>query len=301
MDNNILVIGSINMDLVINTDEIPNVGETVLGNNIIQNPGGKGANQGVAIAKLGKNVNFLGMVGQDVFGKESLESMEKSGINIGNIKRIDDSTGIAVITVDKDGNNNIIAVLGANNKVDDNYLEENIDIFKDSEIVVFQLEIPINTVKYGLEIAKKLGKVTVLNPAPAAELDDDILKNVDILIPNEHELKRITKMDISDKDSIVNASKSLIDKGISEVIVTLGEKGVMHINKDKYKSYSSYNVKVVDTTAAGDSFIGGFVSSYIEDKDINRAIDIGQKTAALCIQKPGAQPAMPIREEVEKF
>lgn len=301
MNNRVLVIGSINMDLVVNTDEIPGVGETVLGKSLFQNPGGKGANQAVAISKLGGKVSFLGMVGKDIFGEQSLESMKGAGVNTENIKKVDVSTGIAIINVDNGGNNNIIVIPGANDRVDINYLEGNIDIFKASDIVVFQLEIPLDTVKYGLEIAKELGKTTVLNPAPAAELDDDILKNVDILIPNEHELKRITKMEISDKASIVKASSLLIDKGVERVIVTLGESGVFYMDKIKYKSFPSYSVEVVDTTAAGDSFIGGFVYSYIEDKSIEKAIEIGQKTAALCIQKVGAQNAMPIKEEIEKF
>ncbi len=223
MDNTALVVGSINMDLVVSTEEIPGLGETVLGNSITENPGGKGANQGVAISKLGKRVNFLGM------------------------------------------------------------------------------EIPLESVKFGLELAKKLGKITVLNPAPAADLDDDILKNVDILIPNEHELKRISKMEVVDEGSSVKAARLLIEKGVKKVIVTLGANGVLYVDENQYKLFPSYNVEVVDTTAAGDSFIGGFVSSYMVEKNVEAAIERGQKTAALCIQRLGAQNAMPTRQEVEGF
>ncbi|NLX62704.1 MAG: ribokinase [Tissierellia bacterium] len=301
MDNTALVVGSINMDLVVSTEEIPGLGETVLGNSITENPGGKGANQGVAISKLGKRVNFLGMVGKDGLGHRALKSMEAAGVVVDHIKRIDGTTGIAIINVDKAGNNNIIVIPGANEKVDRNYLEENIDVFKASDIVIFQLEIPLESVKFGLELAKKLGKITVLNPAPAADLDDDILKNVDILIPNEHELKRISKMEVVDEGSSVKAARLLIEKGVKKVIVTLGANGVLYVDENQYKLFPSYNVEVVDTTAAGDSFIGGFVSSYMVEKNVEAAIERGQKTAALCIQRLGAQNAMPTRQEVEGF
>jgi len=301
MDKTALVVGSINMDLVVNTDEIPGIGETVLGNSLIQNPGGKGANQGVAISKLGKKVNFLGMVGKDGLGEKAINYMRDAGVNIDYIKKVDVTTGIAIINVDKHGNNNIIVIPGANEKVDREYLEENLCVFKTSDIVIFQLEIPMDTVRCGLEIAKKLGKITILNPAPAAELEDDILKNVDILIPNEHELKRISKMEIDNEESIVTACRLLIEKGVDKVIVTLGENGVFYVDKSQYRLFPSYDVEVVDTTAAGDSFIGGFVSSYIEDKDVEKAIETGQKTAAICIQRMGAQKAMPTKKEVEGF
>lgn len=301
MDKTALVVGSINMDLVVNTDEIPGIGETVLGNSLIQNPGGKGANQGVAISKLGKKVNFLGMVGKDGLGEKAINYMRDAGVNIDYIKKVDVTTGIAIINVDKHGNNNIIVIPGANEKVDREYLEENLCVFKTSDIVIFQLEIPMDTVRYGLEIAKKLGKITILNPAPAAELEDDILKNVDILIPNEHELKRISKMEIDNEESIVTACRLLIEKGVDKVIVTLGENGVFYVDKSQYRLFPSYDVEVVDTTAAGDSFIGGFVSSYMVEKNVEAAIERGQKTAALCIQRLGAQNAMPTRQEVEGF
>lgn len=297
----IVVIGSMNMDLVVQTDEIPKVGETVLGNSLLQIPGGKGANQGVSIAKLKKDITFLGKVGKDSFGDELLLSMKNAGVNTEFIGRETVPTGIAVINVDKNGNNNIVVIVGANGEVDEEYLKENLKIIENSEIVVFQLEIPLKTVKSGLNMAKSLGKTTVLNPAPAMELDDDIIKDIDILIPNEHELERISNIKITDEDSIIEASRELINKGIEQIIVTLGSRGVMYIDKSRHEFFKAHKVKAVDTTAAGDSFIGGFVSSYIENKDIKKAIDMGQRTAALAIQKVGAQSSLPTREEVENF
>ncbi len=301
MSSTIVVVGSINMDLVVRTDEIPNIGETVLGNELLQIPGGKGANQGVSMAKLGNEVIFLGKVGNDEFGDKLLNSMKNAGVNIEHIEREYTSTGVAVINVDKKGNNNIVVIPGANQKVDGDYLNRHISVLEKGDVVVFQLEIPIETVKEGLKIAKSLGKITVLNPAPAYDLDEQIIENVDILIPNEHELGRIAKRNIDTKKSLVDAANVLLEKGVKEIIVTLGSKGVCYVNKDGYKIFDAYKVEAVDTTAAGDSFIGGFVSSYIKDKNIDKAIDMGQKAAALTIQKIGAQSSLPTIDEVENF
>lgn len=297
----ILVVGSMNMDLVVKVDEIPKIGETLTGNEFLQIPGGKGANQGVAMAKLNSDVSFLGKLGKDSFGESLLSSMESSGVNMDNVDYTQDSTGIAVINVDKSGNNNIVVIPGANGKVDKEYLKKNEKAFEEADIVVFQLEIPIETVKEGLRISKKFGKTTILNPAPARELDDEIIENVDILIPNEHELERISKVKISDKDSILKAGNLLIEKGIKKIIVTLGSEGVLYLDPENHEFFKPYKVNVVDTTAAGDSFIGGFVSSYIETKDIKKSIDMGQRTAALTIQKFGAQSSLPTRKEVDDF
>lgn len=289
------------MDLVVKVDEIPKIGETLTGNELLQIPGGKGANQGVAMAKLNSDVRFLGKLGKDAFGEALMSSMESSGIKMDNVDYVEESTGIAVINVDKVGRNNIIVISGANGKVDKGYLQNNEKAFEETDIVVFQLEIPLETVKEGLRISKKFGKTTILNPAPAEELDDEIIENIDILIPNEHELERISKVKILDEDSMLKAADLLIKKGVKKIIVTLGSEGVLYVDPNGHEFFKPYNVNVVDTTAAGDSFIGGFVSSYIETKDIKQSIDMGQKTAALAIQKFGAQSSLPTREEVDNF
>lgn len=298
---NIIVVGSINMDLVVKTDEIPKIGETLLGKELLQIPGGKGANQAAAMGKLGKNIIMLGKVGRDNFGEDLLESLKESGVDTAYIEKEDSSTGIAVINVDKEGNNNIVVIPGANGLVDETYLMKNEKVFQEAEAVVFQLEIPLETVKEGLSLAKKFGKTTILNPAPAMDLDDETIRNIDILAPNEHELGRLAKMKVTDDESIIKASEILLKKGVQQIIVTLGSRGVFYINKERQEFFDAYKVKVVDTTGAGDSFIGGFVASYIENKDIDKAIDFGQRTAALAIQKLGAQSSLPTREEVENF
>lgn len=302
MKSQILVVGSMNMDLVVNTDEIPKIGETVLGHRLFQIPGGKGANQAVAMAKLHNNVAFLGKVGSDAFGEPLLKSMKESGVNTEYIEKLEGSTGIAIINVDRKGNNNIVVIPGANKMVDIEYLKNHYSVFEKSQIIVFQLEIPIETVKEGLKTSKELGKTTILNPAPAMDLDDEIIKNIDILIPNEHELQRISKVEIVDHDSLLKAAHVLLKKGIKRIVVTLGSKGVLYIDSKEHKFFGAYKVNVIDTTAAGDSFIGGFVSGYLKEPDnIESAIDLGQKTAALSIQKMGAQSSLPTLEELQNF
>lgn len=301
MDSIITVVGSMNMDILVKVDEIPKIGETVLGNELLQIPGGKGANQGVSMAKLDNEVIFLGKVGRDVFGDRLLNSMSKAGVNIECIEREDTSTGIAVINVDKEGNNNIVVIPGANQKVDIDYLYRHICAFEKADVVVFQLEIPLESVREGLKISKKLGKTTILNPAPAHQLDEEIIKYVDILIPNEHELERISRKEINSHEAIIDAASLLLKKGVKQLVITLGDKGVLYIDNAGYKLFDAYKVDAIDTTAAGDSFIGGFVSSYIKDRNIENAIDIGQKTAALTIQKIGAQSSLPTIAEVLNF
>ena len=297
----IVVAGSINMDLVVNTDEIPKIGETLLGNELLQIPGGKGANQGVTIAKLEKEITFLGKVGNDFYGETLLQSIKGAGANTDYIETIDGGSGIAVINVDKEGRNNITVIPGANNEVDVDYILKSKAVFEKAKLALFQLEIPIETVKTGLRLAKELGNITVLNPAPAQELDDEMIKTIDILIPNEYELERISKVKVTDQDSILKASKVLLSKGVEKLIVTLGSQGVLYIDKDSHKFYKANKVEVIDTTGAGDSFIGGFVASYVEDGNIEAAIELGQTVAALCIQKVGAQSSLPTLKEVENF
>lgn len=301
MSSDIIVIGSINMDIVVKTKEIPKVGETVIGREITENPGGKGANQAAALAKLGTKVSFLGMVGNDTNGKKLLSSMQESGVNTSLIKSIEGSSGTAFISVDDEGNNSIIVVPGANDKVDKNYLEENINAIKETKFVLLQQEIPMETVKEAVLLSKKLGKTIILNPAPAHCLDEEVLKNIDILIPNEHELARLSNREIKDIDSIIEASKYLINVGVSKIITTLGEKGAIYVDEAVVQHFKPFTAKVIDTTAAGDSFIGGFLHSYLDTGNIFKSIEFGQKAATITIQKYGAQVSLPTIEEINNY
>ena len=295
----IVVIGSINMDLVTICDRAPNGGETLLGTEFFQIPGGKGANQAVTIGKLGSRVVILGKVGDDLFGKELLSSMDKNGVDIQFIEKAPVSTGIAKIVVEKNGQNRILVVPGANSYVDIEYIDNHLDVIKDCDVVIGQLEIPISTVEYAFKKAKEYGKITILNPAPAIKLSEELIKNSDYIIPNESELEVITGMKIESFDGIIEAAKKVIKMGVKGLIVTLGEKGSLYLGGDKFTKHSAYKVKAIDTTAAGDSFIGGFVTRL--DLGVDKAIEFATKVSAISVTKRGAQTSIPTMEEGENF
>ncbi len=298
----ITVIGSLNMDLVVQVKKMPKVGQTVMGSNFKEIPGGKGANQAVAMGRLGAKVNMIGKVGTDGFGQSLLSALEKDKINIAYIGQEDNtSTGVALINVNEEGNNSIVVAPGANYKLNKEDIDASLDAIKGSKIVVLQLEIPLETVKYALEKSKELGKYTILNPAPAVKLEDEIIKNIDLLTPNETELEILSGVEIKKEEDLFTAAKALMKKGIKELIVTLGEKGALYINREKMKSYKAYNVKAVDTTAAGDSFTGAIATALMNDKNIDEAIDFASKVGALSVTKEGAQSSLPYLEEVMKF
>lgn len=296
----VVVVGSINMDLVTRCKRAPKGGETLFGEEFSQVPGGKGANQAVAIGKLGTNVIMLGKIGKDSFGKDMLVSMEKNGVNIQHIEEGEKATGIAKIIVEESGQNRILVVAGANSEVDKEYVDRHLAAIKESDIVVTQLEIPIETVEYTLKKAKEFGKITILNPAPARGLSDEIIKNSDFIIPNESELALITGMAVETEEEIKKAGKKLLDMGVKNLIITLGSKGSLHLNRDKCEFHSTYKVKAIDTTAAGDSFIGGVVRELNGD-NISEAIEFGTKVSAIAVTKKGAQTSIPTIEEVIKF
>lgn len=296
----VVVVGSINMDLVTMCQRVPEAGETIFGEKFFQVPGGKGANQGVAIGKLGTEVTMLGKVGNDSFGNDLINSMKNSGVNTDYIERSESSTGIAKIIVEGNGQNRILVVSGANMDVDKNYIDRHIDVIKEADIIVTQLELPLPTVEYALEKAKEFGKITILNPAPAAPLSEKMIKSSDIIIPNETELSMITKMATDTEEEIKAACEKLLAKGVKELIVTLGSKGSLHVNKEKSEFHSAYIVKAVDTTAAGDSFIGGFVKALNGD-NIDEAIEFGTKVSAIAVTRLGAQSSIPTLEEVNEF
>ncbi|TCO77472.1 ribokinase [Marinisporobacter balticus] len=298
----ITVIGSINMDLVTNVENMPKVGETVIGSDFKEIPGGKGANQAVAIARLGGKVNMIGKIGDDGFGKTLLSALKKDKINTDGLKIEENTpTGVAMITVNGEGDNAIVVIPGANFKVCKEDIENNIEVIEKSKMVVFQLEIPLETVKYGLQRAKELEKYTVLNPAPAKSLDEEMIKNIDLLIPNETELEILTQIEIKEEEDFLHASKKLIEKGVKSLIITMGEKGSLYIDKKCVKKFQAKKVNAVDTTAAGDSFIGGVVTYLAEGKEIDEAIVFASKVGALTVTKKGAQSSLPYLEEVGAF
>lgn len=298
---NICVIGSLNMDLVVNVDIMPKPGQTIIGSNFKEVPGGKGANQAVAMARLNGNVSMIGKVGEDGFGQTLINSLKNDKVDTTYIQTSKGATGVALITVDKNAQNSIVVSPGANFEVKEDDIDNNIEAIKNSDIVVLQLETPLNTIKYALNKAKELNKYTILNPAPAVKLDDEIIKNVDLLTPNETELEIISGVSIETEEDIQKAAQIMIEKGVKELIVTLGSKGSLYINKEKSMFKKAYKVEAVDTTAAGDSYTGALAVALSQDKNIEDAMDFASKVGALSVLKEGAQSSLPTLEDVKNF
>ena len=298
---NICVIGSLNMDLVVKVDTMPKGGQTLIGSNFKEVPGGKGANQAVAMARLGGNVSMIGKVGNDGFGQTLLNALKADNVNTDYIGIEEGPTGVALITVDKNAENSIVVAPGANFKVAVEDIDNNIEAINNSDIVVVQLETPLETIKYGLKKAKEAGKYTILNPAPAVVLEDEIIKNVDLLTPNETELEILSGVEINTEDDIKRAAQIMIDKGVKELIVTLGSKGSLYINKERSMFKSAYKVQAVDTTAAGDSYTGALSVAFANNKDVEEAMDFASKVGALSVMKEGAQSSLPTLKDVENF
>ena len=298
---NICVIGSLNMDLVVNVDTMPKPGQTIIGSNFKEVPGGKGANQAVAMTRLNGNVSMIGKVGEDGFGQTLINSLKNDKVDTTYIQTSKGATGVALITVDKNAQNSIVVSPGANFEVKEDDIDNNIEAIKNSDIVVLQLETPLNTIKYALNKAKELNKYTILNPAPAVKLDDEIIKNVDLLTPNETELEIISGVSIETEEDIQKAAQIMIEKGVKELIVTLGSKGSLYINKEKSMFKKAYKVEAVDTTAAGDSYTGALAVALSQDKNIDDAMDFASKVGALSVLKEGAQSSLPTLEDVKNF
>lgn len=298
---NICVIGSLNMDLVVNVDTMPKPGQTIIGSNFKEVPGGKGANQAVAMTRLNGNVSMIGKVGEDGFGQTLINSLKNDKVDTTYIQTSKGATGVALITVDKNAQNSIVVSPGANFEVKEDDIDNNIEAIKNSDIVVLQLETPLNTIKYALNKAKELNKYTILNPAPAVKLDDEIIKNVDLLTPNETELEIISGVSIETEEDIQKAAQIMIEKGVKELIVTLGSKGSLYINKEKSMFKKAYKVEAVDTTVAGDSYTGALAVALSQDKNIEDAMDFASKVGALSVLKEGAQSSLPTLEDVKNF
>ncbi len=297
----ITVIGSLNMDLVITTPKVPVMGETVLGSGFLTVPGGKGANQAVAAAKLGGNVTMIGCVGNDTFGEVLLNNLRQNSVDTSHMRILDGvPTGIAMIVVNE-GNNFIIVDPGANYQLTPQMIDSVEDLIKESCIMVVQLEIPLDTVERVIDIAKRNDVKILLNPAPAIKLEDSLLTKVDILTPNETECEIITDIPIKSVGDAKNAVAYLMNKGVENVIVTMGGNGVVYNSGKEIIHKAVPNVKVVDTTAAGDSFSGALAVALSQGKSIDEAVDFGNIVGTLTVMKKGAQISLPTIEDVLKF
>lgn len=283
------------MDMIVRVSRFPNQGETITGTRFDTAHGGKGANQAVAAARLGADVSFIGCVGNDDFGKQNIFSLSSEGINTTYIKTTNTHTGIAVIVVNDTAQNQITVIPGANHQVTPEQVTEALDAAPRVDCVLLQLEIPLPAVICAAELARKNGSLVILNPAPAIPIPEELIALVDYLIPNEHEAYVLTG-----KKDMTEAGKTLIAHGAKHVIITLGDKGTLLVN-GTHQTISPFHVHAVDPTAAGDAFVAAFAVSLLEGKPPKEAIRFANAAGALTATKPGAQPSLPTRKEIEAF
>lgn len=295
----IVVVGSLNMDIVVEAPRAPKMGETVMGEKVHFIPGGKGANQAVAAARLGARTAMIGAVGIDGFGQTLLEALQQEGIQTGAVKKLEQvHTGVASILL-AEGDNQIVVVSGANACCLPEDIEEHEALIAEADIVLLQLEIPVPTVLKAAEIAKKHGKQVILNPAPAQSLPRELLELVDILTPNCSELAMLSGLG-TDEGKLEEAMKALCSMGVRQVVTTLGAEGAAYFNKEgTLCKVPARAVKVVDTTGAGDAFNAGLAYGLAEEMDLAAAIGFAGKVSALAVTKLGAQAGMPVLAEVQ--
>ena len=295
----ILVAGSSNTDMVINSPHLPAPGETIIGSSFFMNPGGKGANQAVAAARLGGHVTFICKTGNDIFGKQAAEIFDNEGIDISYlVEDADNPSGVALITVDEKGENTIVVASGSNATLGRADIEHSKNVIENAAIVLMQLEIPIDTVQYVAETAKSKNVKVILNPAPARELPDVLLKHVSIITPNEKEAEMLTGIHVTDPDTAKKAASVLAEKGVETVIITLGPKGALIYDRGKSEHVASVEVKAVDTTAAGDIFNGALAVALTEGKSVSEATSFACRAAAISVTRKGAQSSAPFRKEL---
>jgi len=298
MSHKILVIGSSNTDMVIKTKQFPKPGETVLGESFLMNPGGKGANQAVAAARLGAEVLFVTKTGQDIFGKEALEGFKKEGLDTRHILTTTEfPSGIASIVVNAHGENQIIVASGANMDLKPADLPDS--LFEDVGLVLIQLEIPLDTVKYIIQKSRDFKLKVALNPAPAAKLEDSILRGLYLITPNETETHTLTGILPDRPESLKAAALILREKGIENVIITLGEKGVFLLNDEYEELIPAIQVTPVDTTAAGDVFNGALVTALSVGKSWIEACQFACRASAIAVTRMGAQSSAPYQHELK--
>lgn len=291
----ILVIGSSNTDMTVKSSHLPAPGETVMGDRFVMGPGGKGANQAVAAARLGGDVTFICKVGRDVFGEKAIEGYRKDNIDTQHIMLSDLPSGVALILVDGGGENSISVAPGANGDLTPADIESKADVIRSADILILQLEIPVESVEKAVSIAKEAGVYVILNPAPAKRLPEELLENVSLLTPNQSELEILTGI----KGDVRAGLDALVERGVGEVILTLGSKGSMVYSGDEPLLIPALKVDAVDTTAAGDTFCGALAVAISEGKSLTDAARFATCASALTVQKMGAQVSIPYRKDMK--
>lgn len=290
----VVVLGSLNMDLVVRSPRLPAPGETLLGGPFQTFPGGKGANQAVAIARLGCLSALIGRIGQDAFGAELLESLTRDGVDVAAVKQDRRAaTGVALITVGSDGQNTIVVASGANHQVSPADVEDHASLIAGAALLVLQLECPLDAVQAAAHLARQNGVPVLLNPAPACPLSDELLSSVDVLVPNQTEAALLTGGLEPE-----TAARQLKQRGASAVIVTLGAEGVYLLDNSGSAHLPAHKVNAIDTVAAGDAFVGALAVALAEGKSLREAARWGNAAGAIAVTRQGAQPSLPTRKEV---
>ncbi|MCT6811680.1 MAG: ribokinase [Lactobacillus helsingborgensis] len=302
MSINISVLGSINLDTTYHITHIPLPGETLQVNKKTYAGGGKGANQAVAAQRSGATVHFIGAVGNDTAGKFMLETMGKENIDLANVEvKENEQTGAATILLDKNGQNSILVYAGANSLISHKQIVKAEDVIAKSQYIIAQFETPIKATLEAFKIAKKHNVITILNPAPAAKISDELLELTDIITPNETESAFITGIKVKDQNAMHETDMYFKKKGVKVTLITLGSRGVHCSIGSISQLVPAHKVHVVDTTGAGDTFVGAMASILKPDfSNIFEAIDYGQKASSITIEVMGAQPSIPTREKVEQ-
>ncbi|MBE6631613.1 MAG: ribokinase [Ruminococcaceae bacterium] len=298
----ITVVGSYNVGLFLKGENIPKVGETLIGNSFTEGGGGKGSNQALAAGKLGADAVFVGCIGNDSYGKYALSLYKSIGVSSEYI-RVNDSihSGISVIFIDSKGNNSIMVVPGANYSLSKEDIDNAFSVMNESAIVGFQLENELDIVAYGIKRANESGATVLLDPAPAQKLPDELYKYIHIIKPNEHEAYSLSGIKVTDEKSAEEAGKWFISKGVRTAIITLGDKGAVLVEKERTAYFPSVEADAVDTTGAGDCFSGAFMTALSEGKTIDEAIRFAHVAASISVRSLGVVEALPTRAQVEEL
>ena len=299
--NKIIVIGSSNTDMVVRSERLPRAGESVLGDTFMMAGGGKGANQAVAVARMGHKVLFAAAVGDDMFGDAAIAGYQRFGIDTSFVVRKSTPSGVALIMVDGAGQNSISVALGANNCLTVEDVNPALDLIESGDIVLLQLEIPMATVDACVAVAAEKGARVVLNPAPAAVVSEQTLSKLYLITPNQTEAQTLTGIEVTDEASAELAAQVLVSWGVERVVITMGSAGAYLYQAGKGVMIPAYKVDAVDTTAAGDVYNGALCAALAEGMSLEQALHFATKASAISVTRAGAQPSVPSREEVENF